>query len=818
MGNSSRSAGSAGSALATLERVAERVNRLADRLTGPRNLALVSGAVVGTGVILGLLMVFVPDPTAVQALERYQPSIHSILYDDEGRPFEEWVVEKRQVVVYDEVPENLRNAVVATEDSRFFSHVGIDPIGVGRAVWRNITRGFGEEGASTITMQLSRDLWLSPEKTFTRKLIEAFYYTLQTERYFSKQRIFELYATETFMGHNVYGFATAADYYFDKRLADLNLPEAALLAGMIQRPNAYNPYRHPDAARRKRAIVLDRMVDEGYITADEAAAAKEAPLELGDGNLQDRLGAYFVEEIRKKLYFDYRSEIYESGLQVHTTLDRDLQAATERALQGQLRAIDKELGWRGEQENLIEKGEDPGDHHSPRWNRAIRPGDWVPAVVEEVTAELATVRIGDRTATFTPEAAAWTRTRGLPDLTELVSRGDLVSVQIQEVGDGDPLAVTLDQEPELEGAVLVVENVTGEVKAMVGGREFDHNEFNRAVQAKRQTGSAFKPFVYAAALARGWTASDLMLDMEKRFEDPSTHQPYEPRNYAGEYVGITTLAEALAKSRNVVTVELQQKVGAQRVIQTARELGLTANLQPYLSLALGVIDASLWEMTRAYAVFPNGGVRVEPHLVREIRDRQGRVLQKTERQNVQVMDNDVAYLMTRMLVNVVEFQKNATEGGTGRRARPLARDLGLQLGGKTGTTDDYSDAWFLGFSPYHTIGVWVGNDRRTPIGPGREGANTALPIWMDVMRAASHDLPPKEFSQPSGVVIRTIDPYTGLLASDVCTATTEMAYTAGTQPTAVCTAKEHEILSLPYYNQAYFIDQIQARGNSRRDR
>lgn len=818
MGKSSRSTGSVGSPLASLERADERLRDLAARFADPRNLALLCAAVVGAGAILGLLIVYLPDPAAVQALERYQPSIHSTLYDDDGRPFEEWVIKKRQVVVYDDIPENLRNAVVAAEDSRFFSHVGIDPIGVLRAIWRNITRGFGEEGASTITMQLSRDLWLSPDKNITRKLIEAFYYTLQTERYFSKERIFELYATQTFMGHNVYGFSTAADYYFGKRLADLTLPEAALLAGMIQRPNAYNPYRFPDAALRKRALVLDRMVDEDYITEEEATAAKETPLELGEGSVEDRLGAYFVEEIRKKLQPEYRTEIYESGLQVHTTLDRELQAAAERALRSQLRAIDKQLGWRGEQDNLIDKGEDPVDFNSPRWNRPIQPGDWVPAVVEEVTPELATVRIGPRAATFGPEGAAWTRRSGTADLTQLVARGDVISVQVREIGDDGSLTVALDQDPEIEGAVLVVENITGEVKAMVGGDEFDRSEFNRATQAERQTGSAFKPFVYAAALAEDWTASDLMLDMEKRFEDPTTQVPYEPSNYEDQYVGITTLAEALAKSRNVVTVELQQEVGADRVIEMARDLGLTANLQPYLSLALGVIDASLWEMTRAYAVFPNGGVRVEPHLVREIRDRQGRVLRKTERQNVQVMDNDVAYLMTRMLVNVVEFQKNSYEGGTARRARPLARDLQMDLGGKTGTTDDYSDAWFIGFSPYHTIGVWVGNDTKKPIGPGREGANTALPIWMEVMRAASRGLPPKGFSQPARVVLRTVDPYTGLLASDACDATVQMAYIEGTEPTAVCTTAQHEILSLPYYNQAYFIDQIQARGGSRPDR
>ena len=430
----------------------------------------------------------------------------------------------------------------------------------------------------------------------------------------------------------------------------------------------------------------------------------------------------------------------------------------------------------------------------------------MPAVVVRVETESAELRIADQPVTLSPEGAAWTRR---DRLTDLLREGDLPLVRILEIGEEGNYVVELDQDPQIDGAVIVIENHTGEVKGLVGGEEFDSSEFNRAIQAVRQTGSAFKPFVYAAAVRNGKTPSNLLLDQPTTFLDSSTRQPYEPRNYHREYIGITSLSEALARSRNVVTVALQEQIGANKVIDTARELGITADLQPYLSLALGVIDVSLLEMTRAYAVFPNGGVRVEPHLVRRVTGREGRTLRKTERQAVTVMDQNVAYIIMRMLVNVVEYQAGST-GGTARRARPLARELGMRLGGKTGTTDNFSDAWFIGFSPYHTIGVWVGNDTKVSIGPGEEGSRVALPIWMEVMRATSEGLPPKEFEQPAGIVVRTIDPRTGLLTTEVCEASIEAAYLGGTEPTSACTLAQHQILALPYYQQAYFLDRFQS--------
>jgi len=789
-------------------------------LTRPRNFVILLLVVVFSGAGIGMAMVYLPDPSQVRVLEQYTPSVQVILYDDENNVFGELeAAQRRKLVPYREIPDQLRNALLATEDSRFFWHVGVDPIGVLGAVRDNITQGFGERGASTITMQLARGMgWSSPEKTASRKLVEAFYYALQTERYFSKERILELYMNQVFMGHNAYGFASAAEMYFDKELSELTLAESALLAGIVQRPNSYYPLdRNQERAFRRRELVLRRMLSEVHITAEEYEQARNEPLDLADNDRSEELGAYFTEEIRRQLYDEYGTALYESGMRVQTTLDPRIQAAAEKALDKGLRATDKTQGWRGVERNLLDENIDLMEFDMPRWDRPIAADDYVSAVVLEVSAESARVRLGAFSGEITREGAAWTAYDRAANvrLERLIRPGDLISAHVIEINADGSVAVELDQEPEIEGAILVVENYSGEIKAEVGGRRFSESEFNRARQAVRQTGSGFKPFVYAAALNAGSTAGDITIDMPQAFLDDN-RQPYEPKNHNEEYVGITTYTEALARSRNVVAVAVQQEVGADSVIEMARRLGLTANLQPYLSLALGTVEVSLWEMTRAYAVFANGGVRIEPHRVRSVVDREGRPMFVAERQSEQVMDAEVAYLMTRMLNNVIEYtyvENGILMGGSGRRARALADQIGMPLAGKTGTTDVYSDAWFMGFSPYHTIGVWVGNDTKKPIGAGREGANTALPIWMDVMRAAAEGLPPKEFEMPLGVVLRTIDARTGLLSSNVCGPSVVAAFVEGTEPGDgdVCSEDEARILSMNYFQQAYFIDQIRRR-------
>lgn len=757
--------------------------------------------VLGFGA--GVVVSYAPANDIVEALRTYEPSVVTRIYDGEGGQYAQWLQERREVVSFDEISPLMVQAVTSAEDANFFGHVGIDPWAVFRASLANVQCMSFCEGFSTITMQIPRNLdmylggdtWLPKDKSLERKIREAVY-AIQIERHFTKEQIFAIYANQIFMGHNVYGFQSAARYYFGKDIGDVTLAEAALLAGMIQIPNSYNPYRFPERAVRKRNIVLDRMRAEGYLTVEEATAAAAEPLVLAEARQQRELGSYFTEEIRRSLIKRYGTQgIYRSGLQVYTTLDLDLQAAAERALDRGLREVDRMSGWRGATRNLLREGIDLTEWSAPRWADHMEIDHVVPGVVMEVNGRSARVRIQDRIVELGPDQVTWT---GRRTLDSLVEPGDLVDIWIRDVTPEGDWVVQLDQEPVIQGAVLVVENNTGEVKALVGGRGFDESEFNRATQAVRQTGSIFKPFVYATAISQGVTPSELFVDEPVTLRDPSTRQPYQPANFNDEYIGITSMAEALTKSRNVPTLLLQQNIGVNNVIDMARRFGLTAPFGPYLSLGLGVMDISVWEIVRAYTVFPNQGVLVEPHLLREVYDRRGRLLERTDRATELVMDADDAYVMARILVAGIQR-------GTGVRARPMGDELGMMLGGKSGTTDDRTDVWYVGFSPYHTVGVWIGNDLKERIHRNATGSNAALPIWMDVIAAAERGRQGTDLPMPANVELRRVDPRTGLLHGPHCDESVELAYIAGTGPTRVCSATEHNILALPPYQQAYFL-------------
>lgn len=783
------------------------IHRLARSLTlalGRRPFLLaLPAAALALGFGAGLVISYAPDSAIVDALSTYEPSVVTRVYDREGEQYAQWLQEHREVVAYEEIAPVLVEAVTAAEDARFFEHVGVDPWAVFRAALADLRcMGFCE-GFSTISMQIPRNLdmylggdtWLPKEKSIRRKLNEVIY-AIQIERHYTKEHIFAIYANQIFMGHDVYGFQAAARYYFGKDVGEVTLPEAALLAGIIQTPNYYSPYRNPERAVRKRDLVLGRMLDEGFISEQEYQEARTTPLELAENQGGAELGSYFTEEIRKQLQDEYGTRaIYRSGLQVYTTLDPEIQAAAERALDRGLRDVDKRNGWRGTPRNLLEEGLELDAHEEPRWSRAIEVDDVVPAVVMQVSSETARIRIGDRFEELRVEDAEWT---GAERLDRLMSPGDLISVWVESIVEDDNWELELDQEPDLQGAVLVVENDTGEVKALVGGRSFADSEFNRATQAVRQTGSIFKPFVYATAVDEGVNPSHLFVDQAHTFRDPTTNQPYQPANFDDEYIGITSMAEALTKSRNVPTLKLQQKIGLENVIDMGRRFGLTGQLSPYLSLGLGVMELAVWEIVRAYTVFPNQGVLVEPHLLREVYDRRGRLLQRTERNAKLVMDADDAYVMARILVAGIKR-------GTGVRANPLARELEMMLGGKSGTTDNRTDVWYVGFSPHHTVGIWVGNDIKEEIHRNATGSNTALPIWIDVMRAAEEGREPGDLPMPANVEIRRVDPRTGLLYGPHCEEGVDLAYIAGDGPARVCTRTEHDILTLDPYQQEYFL-------------
>jgi len=756
-------------------------------------LAGVTVAAVLIGVGVGyFLKLDLPD---VRSLEDYAPPLMTRVLAADGTPAGTFAQERRVMIAYPDIPESFRAALIATEDSRFLEHPGVDLHGVARAAWHDLISLSLEQGASTLTQQLARGLFLTPAKVWKRK-IEEMVLALEIERNYSKQEILTFYCNQVYMGHGQYGLEAAARHYFGKPARELTLPESALLAGIVQRPEALTPYRNPELAVERRNHVLRRMRNEGYLSEDERVAASKTPLALASERPGASLAPYFVEEVRRWLQGKYGdNSVYTAGMEVRTTLDLRLQAAANEAVDLGLRELDKRQGWRGVTRRVPD-GEEPAEWEDPAWKDRIDVGAISPGVVvdESRGSGNVTVRIGPFEGILTPEDVRWTGRRSAAALLEA---GDVVDVRILSLDDsGADLA--LEQEPEVEGALIAIEPRSGAIRALVGGLDFERSEFDRAIQARRQTGSAFKPFVYAAALASGWTPAATLLDEPTVLLDTRTLQAYQPENFGEEYHGTVTLREALAKSDNIATVKLLMEIGYEPVIGMARKLGITTDLQPYPSLALGAFEISLLELTSAYGTFANEGIRVEPHLVEQVLSRDGTVLATVQPAVEGAVSPQVAYLMNELLMGVIA-------DGTGRAAKILDRPLA----GKTGTTDDSTDAWFAGYTPDLAVGVWVGFDVKRTLGKNETGARAALPIWQEFMRVAYDDRPTEEFARPSGIVEVPIHAATGLRANPgaSCSPVIAESFIEGTEPTRYCSAAEHVRLRFPRGYQRYALDE-----------
>jgi penicillin-binding protein 1A len=729
----------------------------------------------------------------VRRLQDWKPPVVTTIYGADGSILYQFGAEKRIVIGFDGVPRAFIDALTSTEDSRFYDHVGIDPWGIGRAIIMDLIRLRKAQGGSTITQQLARSLFLKPEKTIRRKLQEMVL-ALQIEKSFTKNEILGFYCNQVYMAHGRYGVEAASLYYFGKPAKQMTLEESALLAGLVQRPEAYSPIRAPDRARARRNHVLGRMVAEGKLPREEADRAIDAPVVVARVQEEDDIAPYFVEEVRRYLDAKYGEvTLYEEGLEVHTTLDPAMQRAANAALFEGLRVLDKRQGFRPIAQNVLKEGGDLASFEVSAWSkppvaRKLRTG-----VVTEVTRRSAAVRLGAYTARIGPEAIDWT---GKSSPNQVLKVGDVAPFLVLDVNEAKKeLKVRLDQEPLVEGALLALDPATGETKALVGGYDFNRSQFDRAVQAYRQAGSAFKPFVYTAALDAGYTLADAIFDEPTVFIDPATQDEYQPNNYYRKYYGVTTLRQAMEESRNIVAVKLLNQVGYKRTIDIARRMGISSPLSPYPSMALGTMEVSLIDLTTAYSIFPNQGVRVEPHFIRYVSDREGKIREEAKPRVIEVLRADVAYVMTYLLEGV-------TESGTGAAA---AQALNVTVAGKTGTTDDLADAWFVGFSPSLVAGVWVGHDEKRSLGEGETGARAALPIWIDFMKAALAGQPPEKFSKPAKVVYVPIDRRTGLRATveSNCTVTFLEAFVEGTEPAEACSESKHFQVSLPYYLQRF---------------
>jgi len=691
-------------------------------------LVLVSSLV---GATAGLLLVYSTNLPQVEELEHYRPSSTTELYDDQGRTIGSFALQRRVVAAYEDYPQVLRDALISIEDKDFYRHSGINVWRIAGAAYRDIESGGKVQGASTLTMQLARNLFLSPDRSFHRKIQEALL-AIQIERHFTKPQIFALYANQIYLGHGVYGFEAASEFYFSKPAKQLSLDEATLLAGLPKSPSYYSPISHPDRALKRRNLVINSMLEDGKITAQQAAAARNQLPQLNLAHDPNSLAPYFVEEIRRYLESKYGTDqVHEGGLRVYTSLNMDLQRAANHAVLDGLAAYERRHGWKGHLQNILSENVSLANYEHPDWDDDPGVNDYVHALSTTVSPGAAAIKFGRYAANLSPADIAWTQHK----MQDVVKAGDIVYVKILSLSSEGKARVSLEQDSGAQGALLAIDNASGEIKALVGGRDFNDSKFNRATQAQRQVGSSFKPYVYTAAIDQGARPDDTILDAPTTFQTASG--PYTPHNYEENFEGTITLRRALAQSRNIPALKIADGLGIKTVIEYAHRFGVASNIPAYLPVAVGAADLTLFEQTSAYSVFPNDGVRITPRYITKVTDYEGRVLEEDYPEVKDVVSARTASIMTSMLREVVQH-------GTGIAAASMR----YPLAGKTGTTNDFTDAWFVGFSPSTTCGVWVGYDEKKSLGNKETGARAALPIWMDFMKVALSGKDPGNFQPP----------------------------------------------------------------------
>lgn len=684
---------------------------------------------IALGAAIGLLFVYSSDLPEIHALENYRPVIVTELYADDGQSVGTFALQRRILLTYSQIPPVLRDAIITTEDQHFEQHWGVDFPRVLEAAWRDLVSHRAAEGASTLTMQLAGGLFLNrSDRSMHRKLQETML-ALQIERHYTKEQIFAMYCNQIYLGAGNYGFEAASEYYFSKPVGQLTLAEAATLAAIIRGP-VYSPILHGDRARARRNLVLSLLAHSGKITQAVADSTSKLPLGLHVASLRNDLAPYFVEEIRQYLEHTYgTAAVHEQGLRAYTTLNVDMQRAANRAVRDGLHAYDRRHGWRGNLPNILRDNLGTLDNYqNDDWKVPIQKGDYVAGLVTSVQPTFAYIKIGPYRALLTPADFSWTAHK---TAAEILKPGDVVTVLIKEL-NGTAAEVELEQVPVAQAALIAIDNATGGIKAMVGGYDFEDSKFDRATQAMRQTGSSFKVYVYAEALAQGASPFDTILDEPITFHTGS--QDYSPHNYDEKFEGRITLRRALADSRNVPAVRLLSKVGIENTVELARKFGLTSPLPPVLPLALGSADLTLLEHASAFTVFPDDGIHIEPHYLRRVTSYDGAVMEDQRPNITDVIPPDVARTMVAMLEDVVKF-------GTGVRAK----EIGRPSGGKTGTTNDFTDAWYIGFTPQITCGVWVGNDAHVTLGKKETGARAALPIWIEFMQQGMQGMPVENF-------------------------------------------------------------------------
>jgi penicillin-binding protein 1A len=723
--------------------------------------ALLVGGTFGTG---GLLWYYAQDLPDLGQLQNYQPSLVTQVYSSDSQLIGQFFIERRILTPLQQIPEHLRRAVIAVEDVRFFEHPGLDYIGILRAAWTNLRRGGKVEGASTITQQLARSLFLSSERTFDRKVRELVL-AYKMELVSSKEQILETYLNQIYFGQGAYGVAAAAQSYFGKDLSALSVAEAAFLAGLPKSPNHFSPFKNYARAKKRQEHVLDRMADAGFITSAQRDEAVAEPLSFRRPG-SEQTAPYFVEYVRQLLIAKYgETMVYKGGLEIKTTLNLNMQRAAEAAFKTGLRELDKRQGWRGPLRTVDPASLAAGSSPVVTTDQPLAVGDEREAVVTKAGKDLFWVQIGNVPAKLSFEDMAWAKRRltgqdvvkdvvVTANLKQVLKPGDVIEVRVRKI-EKDQIFVQLEQTPLVEGGLIAIEPAQGAIRAMVGGYDFNRSEYNRAVQAHRQPGSAFKPIIYATAVNQGMSPASVVLDAPVVYEQAEEEKTWKPENYGKRFHGVVSLRDALAQSHNLATVRLLDKVGIKNVIDFSRQVGITSPLASDLSLGLGSSSVGLMELTSAYGVFLNQGTRAEPFAILRVSENGGKVLEQQEPQSHEVVSKETAYLITNMMEDVVQK-------GTGQAAKTLGRPVA----GKTGTTNEFINAWFIGGMPNLVAGIFVGFDDRRSLGETESGAHAALPIWINFMKEAVKSLPVVPFTIPEGITFVKVDPATGLLNSE----------------------------------------------------
>ena len=706
------------------------------------------------------------------------------IYADDDVLIGELKIEKGVFIPLDSMPKNMINAIIAVEDSRFWKHKGIDYIAIARAVVKDVIHASLKEGGSTLTQQLAKVVFLSPEKTLKRKLMEASL-AIKIEKNLSKKEILELYLNKVYFGHGAYGVEMASKIYFGKSVRQLNLAEASLIAGLVKAPTLYSPFNDLSKAKDRQATVLARMEEEGYIKKSEREAASAQPLYLSSPKKGIEANSYFVDYVRKYLEEKYGVDtVYKGGLKVYTTLNRGMQIAAVTAVQAGLKEVDKRRGWRGPLDHKKDTDfEKELKAKELSGTVAINPGDIYSGLVLKVSDKDAFIKTRGLIGKLSVKDAMWASKTLDRDgaakmvknfaLSKILRPGDVVKVSIKSIQNKN-IQLALEQDPEVEGALISVEPYSGFIRAMVGGYDFTRSDFNRAILAKRQPGSAFKPVIYAAAMDNGFTPASIINDEPVSYVGGAKGE-WNPENADHKFYGPTRLREALTYSRNVVTVRLVDAMGIDNLINFARTVGVDANMPRNLSISLGSFSITPFQLAMVYDLFAGNGMKVKPISIKYVTDKKGRVLESSEPEPEQTVSPQTSFLITSMMEDVVKY-------GTGWRAKAL----GVPVAGKTGTTNDYKDAWFVGYGSNLVSCVWVGFDNYKTLGPLETGARAASPIWVSFMQNALRG-GSEAFSQPEGIVSAVIDPKTGLLSRDE--AGIREFFKEGTQPKQVSPSK-----------------------------